>query len=72
MFIALIYGFLIVVASVVAAVVGLMVVRRLIPLPLRERNNTPIGTIYAALYVMFGVSVGFTLILVSVPANHRS
>jgi hypothetical protein len=57
------YGFLIVLASGVAAVAGLMVAQRLIPLALRERNNTPIGTIYAALYVMFGVSVGFTLVL---------
>jgi hypothetical protein len=57
------YGSLIVLASGVAAVAGLMVAQRLIPLALRERNNTPIGTIYAALYVMFGVSVGFTLVL---------
>lgn len=57
------YGFLIVLASVVAAVAGLMLVRRLIPLSLRERNNTATGTIYAALYVMFGVSVGFSLFL---------
>lgn len=63
MFVTFFYGFLIVVASVVAAVAGLMVTRRLIPLPIRERNNTPTGTIYAALYVMFGVSVGFSLIL---------
>ncbi len=57
------YGFLIVLASVVAAVAGLMLVRRLIPLSLRERNNAATGTIYAALYVMFGVSVGFSLFL---------
>jgi hypothetical protein len=57
------YGFLIVLASVVTAVAGLMVAQRLIPLPLRERNNTATGTIYAALYVMFGVSVGFALFL---------
>ncbi|HET7271884.1 MAG TPA: hypothetical protein VFI90_12440 [Rubrobacter sp.] len=57
------YGLLIVVASAVTAVAGLMVVRRLIPFPLRERNNTPTGTIYAAVYVMFGVSVGFALYL---------
>jgi membrane protease YdiL (CAAX protease family) len=57
------YGLLIVLASVVTAVAGLMVVRRLIPLPIRKRNNTATGTIYAALYVMFGVSVGFSLFL---------
>lgn len=57
------YGLFVVLASVVAALAGLMMVRRLIPLPVRERNNTPTGTIYAALYVMFGVSVGFALFL---------
>src|ERR671916_2978683 len=57
------YGLLIVVISVLAAVAGLMVTWRLIPLHIRERNNTPTGTIYAALYVMFGVSVGFSLFL---------
>lgn len=57
------YGLLIVLASAAAAVAGLMVVRRLVPLSVRERNNTPTGTIYAALYVMFGVSVGFSLFL---------
>jgi Protein of unknown function (DUF4239) len=56
-------GFLIVLASAVAAVAGLMMAQRFIPLSVRERNNTPTGTIYAALYVVFGVSVGFTLVL---------
>jgi hypothetical protein len=57
------YGFLIVLAAVVTAVAGLVLDQRLIPLSLRERNNTATGTIYAALYVMFGVSVGFSLFL---------
>ncbi len=57
------YGFLIALASVVTAVAGLMLAQRLIPLRIRERNNTATGTIYAALYVMFGVSVGFALFL---------
>lgn len=57
------YGLIVVLASVVAALAGLIMVRRLIPLPVRERNNTPTGTIYAALYVNFGVSVGFALFL---------
>ena len=63
MFMTFFYGLLIVLASVVAAVAGLMLAQRLIPLSLRERNNTATGTIYAALYVMFGVSVGFSLLL---------
>jgi hypothetical protein len=57
------YGFLIVLASVLTAVVGLMLVQRLIPLHVRERHNTATGNIYAALYVMFGISVGFALYL---------
>ncbi len=34
------------------------------PLPVRERHTTAIGTIYAAVYLMFGLSVGFSLFLV--------
>jgi hypothetical protein len=40
------------------------VVRRVVPLPLRESHNAATGTIYAALYVMFGVTLGFSLFLV--------
>jgi hypothetical protein len=49
---------------VVVAVAGLAVVQRLVPLPIREAHNTATGVIYAALYVMFGVTVGFSLFLV--------
>ena len=38
--------------------------QRLVPLPLHQANNTATGTIYAALYVMFGVTIGFSLFLV--------
>ncbi len=48
----------------VLAVAGLAAVQRLVPLPIREAHNTATGTIYAALYVMFGVTVGFSLFLV--------
>jgi hypothetical protein len=48
----------------VLAVAGLAVVRRVVPLPLRESHNAATGTIYAALYVMFGVTLGFSLFLV--------
>ena len=51
-------------AAVVVAVAGLMLVQRLIPLPIREQSNTATGTIYAALCVVFGVSLGFSLLLV--------
>lgn len=48
-------------AVVLAAIAGLLLARRLIPLPVRERHTTATGTIYAAVYVMFGLSVGFSL-----------
>ena len=60
----ILYGILIVVVAVVAAVAGLMLAQRLIPLPVRKQSNTATGTIYAALYVVFGVSLGFSLFLV--------
>jgi hypothetical protein len=58
------FGVLIVMLAVVLAVAGLAVVQRLVSLPLRQSHNAATGTIYAALYVMFGVTVGFSLFLV--------
>jgi hypothetical protein len=37
------------------------VVQRLVPLSIRESHSAAIGIIYAALYVMFGIMVGFQL-----------
>lgn len=59
-----IFGLLVVLLSVILAVVGLLLVQRLVPLSVRESHNTAIGIIYAALYVMFGVMVGFSAYLV--------
>lgn len=64
MLITSVYGFLMVLASVVVAVAGLVLTQRLIPLSIRERHNATTGTIYAALYVMFGVTVAFSLFVV--------
>ena len=64
MLIEIFYGLLIVVASVAVAIAGLLLAQRLIPLSVRKRHNDTTGTIYAALYVMFGVTVGFSLFLV--------
>jgi Protein of unknown function (DUF4239) len=50
--------------AVVFAVAGLALVQRFVPLPVREAHNAATGTIYAALYVMFGVTLGFSLLLV--------
>jgi len=59
-----VYGFLIVLIAVVAAVAGLLLAQRLLPLPLRERYNATTGIIYAAVYVLYGVVVGFSLFTV--------
>jgi hypothetical protein len=58
------WGFLILLLSVLLTVGGLVLVQRLVPLPLRESHNAAIGIIYAALYVMFGMVVGFSAYLV--------
>jgi len=60
----ILYSILIVVVAVVAAVAGLMLAQRLISLSIREQSNAATGTIYAALYAVFGVSLGFSLFLV--------
>ncbi len=58
------FGLLVILLSVMLAVAGLVLVQRLVPLPLRESHNEGLGIIYAALYVMFGVIVGFSAYLV--------
>jgi hypothetical protein len=58
------FGLLVVLLSVALAVAGLVLVQRLVPLPLRESHNEGLAIIYAALYVMFGVMVGFSAYLV--------
>jgi len=50
--------------SVLLAAAGLTVVQRLVPVQVREAHTTATGTIYAALYVMFGITLGFSLLLV--------
>ena len=57
-------GVVVVSVVVLLAVAGLAVVQRLVPLPLRQSHNDATGTIFAALYVMFGVTMGFSLLLV--------
>jgi hypothetical protein len=59
-----IIGLLTVLLAVILAIAGLLVVQRLVPLSIRESHNAAIGIIYAALYVMFGVMVGFSAYLV--------
>jgi cytosine/uracil/thiamine/allantoin permease len=58
------YGFLVVSLAVTLVVAGLLLAQRLVPLSIRESHNAAIGIIYAALYVMFGVMVGFSAYIV--------
>ena len=57
-------GLLVVLLAVMIAVAGLLVVHRLVPLSIRESHTAAIGVIYAALYVMFGMIVGFSAYIV--------
>ena len=45
------------------ALAGLLVVRRLVPLPISDTNNAVIGITYAATYVLYGLTLGFSLYL---------
>lgn len=55
------FGGVVVLTSVLTAIAGLVVARHRIPLSVRERHTAAIGTIYAAVYVLFGLSAGFSL-----------
>ncbi len=55
---------MVVLLNVALAVAGLLMVHRLVPLSIRESHTAAIGIIYAALYVMFGMVVGFSAYLV--------
>jgi len=45
--------------SVLLALAGLLLVQRLVPLSMRKSANTTTGTIYAALYVLSGVTLAY-------------
>jgi len=50
--------------AVLLAVSGLIFVQHRVPLEFREAHNVPIGVIYGALSVTFGVIIGFSAYLV--------
>lgn len=56
-------GAAIIAIAVVVAVAGLIFARRLIPLRAREQGTGGAGWIYAALHVMYGVILAFSLFL---------
>ncbi len=45
------------------ALAGLLVVRRLVPLPISESANTVTGITYGATYVLYGITLAFSLYL---------
>jgi len=57
-------GATILVLAVLLAVSGLIFVQHRFPLEFREAHNVPIGVIYGALSVTFGVIIGFSAYLV--------
>jgi len=57
-------GALTVAVATVLAIAGLLLTRRLVPLAVRESHNVATGIVYAALYVVYGVALGFSLLLV--------
>jgi hypothetical protein len=57
-------GVLTILAAVTLAVGGLALMYRFASIPLLQEHYSATGAIYAALYVMFGISIGFSLYLV--------
>ena len=51
------------------ALAGLLLVRRLVPLPIRESANAVTGIIYGAIYVLYGITLAFSLYLGNQEAN---
>lgn len=62
---AVFWGGLIVGGSVVLAVAGFFLMRRFVPLDLRESHNSSIAVMFGALYVLYGLVVGFSAYFVS-------
>jgi hypothetical protein len=58
------WGVVVVSVGIVFARAGLTLVQRSVPLRLRESHNTAMGTIYAALYVMYALALAFSLFIV--------
>jgi hypothetical protein len=57
-------GGLVLSLTIILAVSGLVFVQRMIPLQVRQSHNVPIGVIYGALSVAFGIRIGFSAYLV--------
>jgi hypothetical protein len=57
-------GGLVLSLAILLAVSGLVFTQRMIPLKVRQSHNVPIGVIYGAISVAFGVIIGFSAYLV--------
>ena len=60
-----VWGVVVVFGAVVLAVAGLVPVRRLVPFQVRESHNPHTATMFGALYVVYGLMVGFSAYLVA-------
>ena len=58
------WGAVAVLVAVAFALAGQALVARLEPLHIRVADNTALGTIYAALYVLYALSLAFALFTV--------
>ena len=63
------WGILLVLLCVSFALGDLLLVRRLVPLPIRESANAVTGIIYGATYVLYGITLAFSLYLGNQEAN---
>src|SRR3712207_8149226 len=61
---SVVYGVLVVCGASVGAVVGLVLVQRLVPATIREEHNDVAGFIYAALGVIYAVLLALVVIAV--------
>jgi hypothetical protein len=62
--VTIVSGALILLAALMLSIGGLALVYRFVPVSLLQAHYGATGAIYAALYVMFGIALGFSLYLV--------
>ena len=60
-----IWSIVVVSVAVAVAVAGLILVQRLVPFSVRESHNSHTGAMFGALYVVYGLMVGFSAYLVA-------
>ncbi len=60
MVVTVLWGVVVVTVAVVLALAGLVLARRVLPFPVREAHNANTATMFGALYVIYGLIVGFS------------